>query len=373
MQKGSLEYLKKINRDLVLESIRADQPTSRAKIAKKLNLSRSTVSLIVDELIAKKFVIETGLSSSTKEGGRRAIELGFNPRSAFGVGVELQESGLMICIADLDGNIVWKKQMNTDKDFGTVARCIQDCLHEGDVPFDRVMAVGFCVPGLTNSKEGIIVDAPLLGWKNVPFVAEMKKLIDKPVYINNDVNCAALGERWVGGAKELDDFIYIYIGSGVGSAIVANGSLLHGKDYMAGEIAYLVFDEEAPDQRVNVIGEFGVFEKKTSVKALLQSHPSIQEVFEAYRQGEERAVLAVNRFVSHLSMGVANMISLLNPEKVLIGGEIADYLPFVLGQIQDKVSRITPIRAAIEAARAGTEAGVLGVIAFAFEQERNSM
>jgi len=91
MQKGSLEYLKKINRDLVLESIRADQPTSRAKIAKKLNLSRSTVSLIVDELIAKKFVIETGLSSSTKEGGRRAIELGFNPRSAFGVGVELQE------------------------------------------------------------------------------------------------------------------------------------------------------------------------------------------------------------------------------------------------------------------------------------------
>jgi glucokinase len=72
-------------------------------------------------------------------------------------------------------------------------------------------------------------------------------------------------------------------------------------------------------------------------------------------------------------MGVANMISLLNPEKVLIGGEIADYLPFVLGQIQDKVSRITPIRAAVEAARAGTEAGVLGVIAFAFEQERNSM
>lgn len=373
MQKGSMEFLKKINRDLVLDSIRADKSVSRAKLAKKLGLSRSTVSLIVDELIAKKFVVETGFGSSTKEGGRRGIELSFNSRSAFGVGVELLEQGLLVCITDLDGNIVLKKQIVSDKDYGSMASCIHESLREASVEADKVIAVGFCVPGLANSKEGVIVDAPLLGWKNVNFVAEMMPYLNKPIYINNDVNCSALGERWVGGAKDMDDFVYIYIGSGVGSAIIANGSLVHGKDYMAGEIAYLIFDEDALQHQINVIGEFGVFEKKTSVRSLASSRSSVGEVFLGYERGNEQSVFVVNRFVTHLSAGIANMVSLLNPEKVIIGGEISEFIPIFLDDIQKRVSGITPIQTDIEAASIGEEAGVLGVIAYAFDQEQNKI
>ncbi|MFM9281272.1 ROK family transcriptional regulator [Paenibacillus jiagnxiensis] len=373
MRKGNLELLKKINRDLVLETIRSQQPISRAKVAQRLNFSRSTVSSIVDELIAKKFVVETGLGSSTREGGRRAIELGFNPKSGFGVGVELVANGLLICITDLDGNIVWKERSDAGNDFKTIYESILVSLDKASVSMDAVIAIGFCIPGLTNSKKGIVVDAPEFGWKDVPFVDEMKKYLDKPLYANNDVNCAALGERWVGGAKDLEDFIYISIGpgSGVGSAIVANGNLVHGKDFMAGEIAYLIQEEDVSRNQVNVAGQFGVFEKKISGKSLAENESSVQALFQGYAQDEPRSVQTVNRFVTHLSIGIANMVSLLNPEKVILGGEVAGYLNPLLDEIQSNVGRMTPIRTTVEISQIGAEAGVLGVVAYAFDQEQN--
>ncbi|OXL82314.1 hypothetical protein BCV73_03880 [Paenibacillus sp. SSG-1] len=373
MRKGNLELLKKINRDLVLETIRSQQPISRAKVAQRLNFSRSTVSSIVDELIAKKFVVETGLGSSTREGGRRAIELEFNPKSGFGIGVELMADGLFICITDLDGNIVWKDRSDLGNDFKTIYECILASLDKASISMDKVIAIGFCIPGLTNSKKGIIVDAPELGWKDVAFVDEMKKYLAKPIYANNDVNCAALGERWGGGAKDLENFIYISIGmgSGVGSAIVANGNLVHGKDFMAGEIAYLIQEEDVIRNQVNVAGQFGVFEKKVSGKSLADDESSVQALFRAYAQGDPQSVQTVSHFVTHLSIGIANMVSLLNPEKVILGGELAGYLEPVLAEIRSTVDRMTPIRTTVETSQMGVEAGVLGVIAYAFDQEQN--
>ncbi|MFD0695912.1 ROK family protein [Paenibacillus sp. GCM10027628] len=373
MKKRNLEYLKQINRELVLETIRTDQPISRAKVAQKLNFSRSTVSAIVDELIAKKFVVETGLSSSTREGGRRAIELSFNPQSGFGIGVELMESGMRLCITDLDGNVVWNDLWEEGIEFQKIHDCILQSLEKAAVSMERVIAVGFCIPGLTNSKEGIIVDAPALNWKNVKFVEEMTRRLGKPVYMNNDVNCAALSERWVGGAKDLDDFIYIYIGlgSGVGSAIVANGSLVLGKHFMAGEIAYLALEEDVSDKPLNEIGQFGIFEKKVSGKALAASEKSVHALFKSYEKGDKQAIATVDRFIKHLSIGIANMVSLLNPEKVIIGGEVSAYLIPVLEKIQARVEKITPIQTIVETAVMGAEAGVLGVIAYAFDQEKD--
>ncbi|WP_182300258.1 ROK family transcriptional regulator [Cohnella cholangitidis] len=373
MRKGNLELLKKINRSLVLETIRSQQPISRAKVAQRLSFSRSTVSSIVDELIAKKFVVETGFGSSTREGGRRAIELGFNPRSGYGVGVELLENGLFICITDLDGNVVLKESSVAGNDFKTIYECILASLDKASVSMDAVIAIGFCIPGLTNSKEGIVVDAPEFGWKDVPFVDEMKKYLAKPIYANNDVNCAALGERWLGGAKDLEDFIYIYIGlgSGVGSAIVANGNLVHGKDFMAGEIAYLIQEEDITRNQVNVAGQFGVFEKKTSGKSLAENDNTVQALFQGYTQEDPRSVQTVNRFVTQLSIGISNMVSLLNPEKVILGGEVAGYLNPVLDEIRSNIGRMTPIQTTVEISRMGVEAGVLGVIAYAFELEQN--
>ncbi|KIL40908.1 hypothetical protein SD70_10835 [Gordoniibacillus kamchatkensis] len=319
----------------------------------------------------KKFVSETGLGDSTKEGGRRAIKLGFNPKSGYGVGVEITKSGLHVCIADLDGNIDYLKRAEIPADRESIHAYIVKSLDEIEVPMDKVISLGFSIPGLTNSVDGIIVDAPELKWEQVPFVAEMKRYFDKPIYINNDVNCSALAERWIGAAQNIDDFVYIHIGAGVGSAIVANGSLVHGKDYMAGELGYLVLEEDLLHRNFNNLGEYGVFDKKVSGQALAQYASSVEALFAEARRGAEASSRVVNRFVNHLSLGIANIVSLLNPEKVIIGGEVSRFMQPVVEQIQSTVSAITPIRTAIGLSGLGEEAGALGAISFAFEQEKS--
>src|SRR3954462_1393957 len=102
---GNLDLIKNLNRSLVLETIRNEQPISRAMVAKKLGLSRSTVTLMVNDLLAKKFVVELGLGDSLG-GGRKGIELGFNPKSGFGIGVDIGRTKMMVVITDLDGEIV---------------------------------------------------------------------------------------------------------------------------------------------------------------------------------------------------------------------------------------------------------------------------
>ena len=167
MKSANLDLIKKINRELVLETIRTDQPISRASIAKKIGLSRSTVTSIVDELIEKKFISEIGLGNSTKEGGRRAIQLGFNPRSAFGIGVELTAKGYFIGISDLDGAIVSQARFKMTSSLEEIRDNILKTIDQANISLEKVISIGFCVPGLTNSVDGIIVDAPELNWKDV--------------------------------------------------------------------------------------------------------------------------------------------------------------------------------------------------------------
>jgi glucokinase len=162
--------------------------------------------------------------------------------------------------------------------------------------------------------------------------------------------------------------IFIAIGTGVGSAIIANGSLIQGSDYMAGEIAYLVSEEGISGGHSNAFGDFGSYENKISGSALSRHGESAQVVFEKYAIGDEKAIPIINKFVTDLSIGIANMVSLLNPRKVIIGGGVSGSLPIVLESIRSAVARLTPIPTTIELSSLGEEAGAIGAIAFAFEQ-----
>jgi glucokinase len=370
----NMEFLKRINRELVLDTIRSEQPISRAQVAQKLNLSRSSVSTIVDRLIEKNFVSETGLGTSTKEGGRRGMELQFNPKSGFGVGIEIHQNSMLVCITDLDGDIILLERFGAWNGYRAACDLFLDCLEKSSTPIEKVIAIGFCVPGLTNSVAGTVIDAAELGWNNVPFLNEISKYITKPVYINNDVNCEALAERWLGVTKNVDDFVYISIGTGVGSAIFANGSLVQGKNFTAGEIGYFALEEDyqqEPRKEINQVGDFGVFERKISKQSLSRHGSSISAIFQEFEAGVETSVKVVEDFVHYLSLGIANIVSLLNPEKVIIGGEVGMLLQPVLSHIQSAVAETTPIETTIQISTIGEEAGAFGIIAYAFEQVKD--
>ncbi|RKP51445.1 ROK family protein [Cohnella endophytica] len=286
----------------------------------------------------------------------------------YGLGVDIGGTKIMMLIANQDGEVVYKKKVNTSEHFEAISEQIKECLRDAAVSLDQVAAIGFGVPGITNSEDGTVIEAPALNWKHVPFRDEMQRYFNKPVFVDNDVNCAALGERWVGSAKDTSDFIVVAIGTGVGSAIMANGSLVKGSNHMAGEVAYLVVEQDEVGREDNVFGQFGMFEKKISGMALAQHGDSPHSLFEQYVRGDEESVTIIHRFVADLSMGIANMVSLLNPQKVILCGGVSQSLFPVLELIRSKVASLTPIPTTIELTVIGEEAGAVGAVALAFEQ-----
>ncbi|NOU98695.1 ROK family transcriptional regulator [Paenibacillus planticolens] len=366
---GNLEMIKKVNRSLVLRLIREDEPITRAQIAQKLHLSRSTVSLIVDELIHKKFVKELGLSSSTSEGGRRGMKLGFNTKSAYGIGVDIGGSKTLILISDLDGNVVFKETHPIPKQFSVLIELIQTCIERSPLESSEIIGMGVSLPGTIDIENGILMnDAPALGYKNVNLRQELQPHFTFPLFFNNDVNCTALGEKWLGSGGNASHIVFIAIGTGLGSAIIANGELITGHRYAAGEIGYFVTPEEVRNNIVNDAEKFGLLENKISGTALAQSGYSPEELFQLSLSGDQRASAIVDEFIIHLSTAISNIVSLMNPEKVIIGGEISELLGPFLDLIKKKVANSTPIETKIELALLGGNAGAIGAITYAFEQ-----
>lgn len=365
--KGNLDLIKKINRSRILATIRLNQPLSRAQIAQKLNLSRSTVSSIVDELLIKKLVVELGYGSSTSEGGRRGLELGFNPKSAFGVGVDIGGTKILLVITDLDGRIEYREKFETTSDTSKIIEIIKQCIHNAGLVENDVITMGVGVPGIT-TKDGIVVDAPGLKWTNLDLKSKFQESFSFPVFINNDVNCAALGERWLGSGENADNLFFIAIGTGVGSAIVANGELIHGFNYRAGEIGYNITENDIKQGMGNTLGEFGLFEKKVSGTALREYSSSPEQIFIEYARGNKDVLNIMDNFILHISINIANAVNLLNPEIVLIGGGVSESMEVVIKKIQESVDRFTPIKTKIGLATLGGDAGGLGAIAFAFNE-----
>ncbi|WP_028983777.1 ROK family transcriptional regulator [Sporolactobacillus terrae] len=371
-ERGNLHLIKRINRRLVLNLIRERQPISRASVAKSLHLSRSTVSSIVDDLLQKKLVVEMGYADSSKDGGRRGVELGFNPKSAYGIGVDIGGTKILTVITDLEGEIVYKEKRPTSQSVETIVSFVQAALHAAQLSEQDIVAMGVGVPSVTDIEQGIVVDAPALHWDNFKLQELLAPHFSFPVLINNDVNCAALGEQWLGSGNHSDNMFFIAIGTGVGSAIIANGQLIYGHRFQAGEIAYNIVEDDLNYNRTNALGSFGLLEQKISGTALNFADMSSTDLFARYKQGDVLAQERVQRFIRYLTLHITNAVNLLNPERVIIGGGVSESMKEIIDEINDRVNHYTPIRTKVELATLGGEAGALGAIAYAFNEVEES-
>lgn len=364
--KNHLLLIRQMNSALVLREIRANQPITRAQIAQNLGLGKSTVSNIVEELVKRKLVLNLGERSANGSGGRPAPQFGFNPKSACGLGVDIGGTKIQVLLTDLVGEVIGTRRFATTNSVPRIVELVREVLTEFGVADRDVLALGVGVPGTVN--DGVVVRAKALSWTNFDLRAALREHFDFPIFLNNDVNNAALGERWLGSAEFSDELFFVSLGTGIGGAIVTNGNIVYGASGRAGEIAYTVSRSDLDAGTLNVLGQHGVFERRVSGYALSRHGVEPEELFRRYSQGEPEAVGVIDDLVADLSVLISNVVSLLNPSMVVIGGGIAESLGVVLDRIRETVAGLTPVPTTIRLASLGSLAGAFGAVAFAIEQ-----
>ncbi|MDN4071669.1 ROK family transcriptional regulator [Fictibacillus sp. CENA-BCM004] len=391
IHKGGTAFIKEKNKRNILHCIKGDGPLSRTEIAERLQLSKPTVSAIVEELLNEKWIKESGIGVSKSLGGRKPIQLVFNCRAAYVIGVDIGGTKVRIGISDLDGNLLDVDEFSTQNHIHSsflhaIKERVEMLLEKQGMMNGEILGMGIGAPGMTDVDRGIVIDAPSLGWSNYPLKKEAEALFPWPVLVDNDVNVAAIGEQWLGAAKGLSNVVLIAIGTGVGCGIIINGQLYRGATWAAGEIGYMVTDAaKAKGANLSTPHEgYGFLERFTGGPGIVQSMQhelkgrpadhsfprdfTARDVFQKARQGDPDALQVINEVIDHIGFAVANVISIINPEIVLLGGGISKSADWFMPRIQNIIQDFASVSAPVKTTAFGEDLGVVGAVSLVLRE-----
>lgn len=357
---GSFQWMKSLNRSIVLNKIREDGPISRADIAKRTSLTPPTVTHLVNELIAERFVVESEVGASS--GGRKPILLTINASAYSCIGIDVGVNSIKSVITDLNANLIHqdKQPMPASLDADTLMQLLEhtvnQLLEDSNVPKTSVLGIGVAMHGLVNPEDGISLFAPNMGLRQVPIGPNLEQKTGLPVYVENDAAAMALGELWFGGGQHTQHFICVNIGEGVGAGIVIQGNIYRGSHFSAGEIGHTTVDLNGP--RCSC-GNYGCLQTLVSGPAIADAirkhiamggsslvegmadgvldHITGEMVYEAARQHDAAAVETFRKTGQLLGISLTNLIHTLNPQKVILGGGVAQAAEFLLEPVHEAV------------------------------------
>ncbi|MFJ5717937.1 ROK family protein [Neobacillus sp. NPDC093127] len=385
------------NKKRILQCILEYAPVSRAEIAGKMKISKPTVSLLVDELIQENWIFEKGNGESTSQGGRRPIHLYFNEKAAYIIGTDIGGTKVKMVISDLNGNIVATSSFQTEHYLNTgllkkMAKEIGIMIQKNEIDQQKILGMGVGVPGITET-TGIVVEAPSLNWIRYPFIKEAERYLSFPIYMDNDVNVAALGEQWLGNAKQKENVLFMAIGTGIGSGIIIHNQLYRGSSNAAGEMGYMVTDKnDMKNEFKPIFHRYGYLESVAGGKAigdkltkLVQQNPyhplneqakseelTGEMAFTLAKKGDEIALKVVDEAIEHIAYGIINAASLLNPEVIILGGGVLKSSEFILPKLREIVDHYLPSSVELNISQLEENAGVLGAVSL-FIREHDSI
>ncbi len=375
---GAARLIRRINRSAILELLREGRPLSRSEIARKLSLSLPTVMRIVDELTAEQLIQDGGVSATR---GRPSQLVEFNG-NAFGVvGVDLGGTKMSGMVADIAGNIQHtlyrthqstKTELNGDYLEG-LTQFIQELLDAPRPNGQRIRGIGIGAPGVTLAPEGIVTWAPSLGWRDLPLQQILTERFQLPVIVENDVNLAALGEWGFGVGKKCQNMITIAIGTGIGAGIIINGEIYRGHNQAAGEVGYMLPSVAFLGKQYE---QFGALESLASGTGIVDRARQLvggdngaklnslttREVFQLAEAGVPWAVQVVDETVDYLTLAIANISAILDPELVILGGGVTGSAGMLLQPITEKLKGLIPMPPRIAISTLGRHAAVMGAI-----------
>lgn len=390
LAKATRQHTKNHNSRLVLRVIYEDEAISRADIARKTGLTRTTVSTVVGELIEQGLVEETGAGQSS--GGRLPVLLRVVHEAHGVLALSFEDTQIVGALVDMRGGIQRRVSLSLygyrpEELPGYLSRLIDEL--RADAP-THILGIGLSMPGIVDPVRGIVRRAVNFGLVDAPLRQMLQERHHLPVYLDNAAHLAALAEYMFGDGAASGNLVVISVGVGIGAGIVLNGTLFNGDGFGAGEIGHVVVADNG--LRCNC-GNIGCLETVASVPAILRavrkcfSDPSsrlrmlapsaaavdLDVVRQALEAGDPGVAAIVEEAGRYLGVAVANIVGLLNVERIVVTGAIAALGPPLIEAVRASLARhaLEPLAAMtrVELIPERSDAVLLGITAMVLDQE----
>lgn len=369
--------MRRTNRSLILDTIRKEGPISRNRIANQLELSVPTVLRIVEGLKDEDLVREIKDHIVARGHPQSLIELNSDGYAV--IGIDLGGTKLYGAVTDLSGHLINEIYIpqhldGAKENLEKLCDAIQDLLTTPLSTGQKIRGIGIGVPAVTRFPEGVVVWAPSLHWKELPLKDILTQRFNLPIFVENDVNLAALGEMWFGGGINAKNIVCISIGTGIGAGIIQDGVLQRGFHFSAGEIGYIV-----PSRRYlgRTYDEFGALEYLASgggIASLARqlitdgkvetnlTEITAEAVFMEARQGIPWAKKLVDDMVDYLTISLTAVVGLLDPEVIIINGGVSRSGDLLIEPLKKRLKGLVPFEPRIIRSELGAQAPVLGAV-----------
>ncbi len=379
-----------------MRALRKNGQTSRAEVTSITGWSRAKTSQEVNALVKKGYLIDAGEGIS--KGGRKPRLLRFNSQLGYVVGIDIGATSLEIALADVNGTILKRVMEPADvrqppeELLGRCSVLILEIALAQSIQPEQILGIGVGVPGPVDFARGVLVAPPLMpDWENYPIRDFFKETFTSAfVVVDNDVNIMALGEQRSGDAANVDHFLVIKIGTGIGCGIMASRKIHRGSNGSAGDIGHICVDKQGPICRC---GNRGCLEamaagpaiaekamqavrdgKSELLRKIMEDNHGIlspEDVNAACREGDEAALEIIRASGQMIGDVLAGLVNFFNPSHIFITGGIANFGNHLLIAIKRAVLRrslpLATTHLAINFSRTGSDAGVLGAIMLALE------
>jgi N-acetylglucosamine repressor len=396
-QGSNINLVKLHNMQVILLILLHDQNISRVQLAQKTNLSNSTISNLISELIQQGIVSEVPQPDPETTGfrpvGRPSSAIQLEPNARFVVGVHIGVGVFRIGVVNLVGEILFNQieQFQVDdpatRVMDQIIAAIETSIDSSHLERSRILGVGVGASGLVDFRAGINIVAPNLNWHHVPLRDYLQSKLQLPVVVDNNVRTMAIGEKYFGAGRDVDSLVFVYGRFGVGAGLIFKGEVFRGSTTGAGEIGHTVLLLEGGE--ACRCGNSGCLETLVSEPAILfqaekiiRSHPDgilgrlteqrqdltpIERVFTAARAGDEEILSLLEKRAYYLGVAIAGLVNLFNPEMIIFGGIYAQGQDLLLGPtictVHQKAFGGLGKQVRMQATSFGWRAGVIGAAA----------
>lgn len=331
IQVASSEVVRDINRRIVLNLIRTRHPISRADLARLCGLQRSTISLIVEQLIEENWVVEGPTGRLPR--GRRPTFLRLNDERVI-IGVDIRPTQTTVAAADANGKFTSREVIATPPDpkagvdemIQCILRIMASCRGK------KIEGIGISLPGRFSHSSDRLVFAPNLKWRDFDIRGPIMKATGLEVELENAANACVLAAVWFDHMVESRNLVVVTVSEGIGTGILANGQLLRGLNGMAGEFGHVPLDSRGP---VCGCGSRGCWEVFASNRAALRYYYeagssddlSFLDLLSRADQGDARAAKALETMAHYLGRGMRMIVAGLAPERIVVVGDLTRAWP----------------------------------------------